>query len=156
MSSIFSVESLSRLHSEAVLRGSNVADEAKRQCEFNFKVTGFNASTVASIILVAVGVFTGSIFMCAAAFLAYQVRGDFYRSLMATGMDNMQNLMDRIHEIDPVRARNEISAYLGVRGPDWQLTHTQILAFKLWMNWVPPQQGVAAPNRQQEQVINAE
>ncbi|MBX7066338.1 MAG: hypothetical protein K1X28_03825 [Parachlamydiales bacterium] len=149
MANIFSVESLAARHVESTLRG-DVTEQARRKCAFDFKITGFNASTVATIAMVAAAIFTGSILVYALALLAYQVRGAFMRSILTTGLEEGGDLIARINELNPNDAKAEIAEHLGIEDEEWQMTHSQILAFKLWMNWTPAQR-VVQPAVQQQQ-----
>lgn len=151
MANIFSVDSLARRHADSTLRG-DIQVHARRRCEYDFKVTGFNASTVATIALVALSIFTGSILVFALAALAYSVRGAFLKSIMLTGAQ--ENLVGRLMELDPEEAREETAEYLGIADDEWQMTHSQVLNFKVWMNWAPAQQQeVQAPQQPHVEVM---
>lgn len=151
MANIFSVESLARRHADSTLR-EDVVVNTRRRCEYDFKITGFNGSTVATIALVALSIFTGSILLFALAAIAYSVRGAFLKSIMLTGVNHGEDGIRRLMELDPEEVQYEVADYLGIADAQWQPTHSQVLNFKVWMNWAPAQQvEVQAPLQQVEQ-----
>lgn len=111
---------------------------------FNFKAAWFNIATVASIVSVALTIFTGSIAIAALTLLCWSTRAAFYKAVILTGTRHNSSpdaMMERLTNAAAEGVAEEIKEHLGIEDQDWGYVHAQFLDFPLWMNQAPAQQG---------------
>lgn len=160
MANVYSVNALATSMAERQLAYQNIQGneraQMQRRMEYDFKVTGFNIATVTAIMAFVLTIFTGSLIVLALAVLTCCARRAFLKSAESTalvrpGGEIDADLLQRIADLDPVRRRNEIAAFLGVADANWQPTQLQLLDFKIWMGWAPVPAAVAQAERPQQQ-----
>lgn len=100
---------------------------------YDFKVTGFNLTTVATIGTVALAILVNSPFVLILALLVSCARNAFMRDLDLTGPN--PNL--RITDVNPNARRGALMQHLAINDANWQPVQIQLLGFRVWMNWTP-------------------
>jgi hypothetical protein len=129
MSNILSVSALATAHADHLWNGLSPKPKGKqdvfvRRASWDFAVTGFNLTTLLTIVGVALAVFFSSPFFALVAFLAFQARGSF--------MQYLQQLVAPHHIKDNP---TEVAQILEQSSKSWQPIERQFLDFRIWMNW---------------------
>jgi hypothetical protein len=134
MATILTIDSLAKSYASRLLPcGAPIYQRSI----YDFKVTGFNLSTIATVMSVVLAIFTNSTLFLILAGLAYNVRRICMRELDSTGLLE-GNLVDRLV---PNARRADVARFLGVEDPKWQMVQFQLINFRCWMNWTPGPEG---------------
>jgi hypothetical protein len=150
VSNIFTVGSLASLYADRELAYQNHLPEQeferlRKNIEYNFKVSGANLASIATITILGIALISQSIFAIAAFVLAYNVRNSFMKSVLLTGVIDQyredelpQSLLNRIVNVCTPEARKTcVKEYLEIDDQNWDPTAYQVLDFIAWMNWAP-------------------
>lgn len=149
MSNGFTVNSLATQYADRQLAYQQNIPEARRdlmrkRMEYDFKVTGFNAATAATIVTLALAILSNSFLVLAACAVIHNIRKSFMRAVEQTAIlpagpaqPINPELLHRIANLNPTQRRNEIAAYLEINEDNWQMIQYQLFDFKGWMNWTP-------------------
>jgi hypothetical protein len=116
---------------------------ARKRVEYDFKVTGFNVLTAATIVALAGAIITSSVALLVIWGVLYNMRNAFMNAveqtaLLAPGQQAIDPaLVARIANLDSTQRRNEIAAHLEINDRNWKVFQCRILDFKALMSWTP-------------------
>ncbi|HSX10987.1 MAG TPA: hypothetical protein VLF94_04655 [Chlamydiales bacterium] len=119
MPCLYSINELAHSYADRKTAGLNLNEQGRRIAQnraiYDYKVIGFNLTTIATIVIVALAVFTASQFLVILAFLTYNARGAFMRSVDFEHQVYMEGL--------PVQWADRVRC--------------QLLDFRVWMKTAP-------------------
>lgn len=122
-----------------------------RRASYDFKVTGFNISTVLLITCVVLAVITSlKLFFIAFGCFALLSRASFLKNLEQTGLEWPERIGGRIRDVlaqiallQPNRDQ-QILRYTGLEGRRWEGADVvSILDFVFWKSYLPKENGIA-------------
>ncbi len=138
---IYTVDQVATRFADWKLEGQNLSPDVRetrqRRYAWDAKVHIFNASTVATIVTLALAIFRSSPLMLIFSGLFFAIRQTFMENINWTVQDSTGDLLDR-QEIDGIKT------HLGIRGP-WEPIQHQFLKLRLWMRAAPQVEGSARP-----------
>lgn len=142
-----SVSELAAAHANRLCKPDESA-LLRRRIEYDFKVYGFNFSTVATIVNLSIAIFAHSLFFLGMAYLSNQTRLAFMRSIEVTGLEPANvdpKLLHALANINPAERHKDIRAYLGIQDENWTVFIGPFLDFKLWANCAPRNEQQPSP-----------
>lgn len=148
MTTILTVHSLANSYADRKLANPDIPEaqvnQMRRRIVYNFAVTGFNVTTIATVVAVAATFFIHSPLMLVFALLVYAARSDFKEELDFTAVP-AGGQPDRIP--NSAARTQALLQHFGLQGVNWHPIQAQFLG-RVWMNWVPEPEAVrvAPPN----------
>jgi hypothetical protein len=110
---------------------------------WNFQTTGFNASTVATVVAAALAVLLHSPIFMILALVSLGARNAFMKEIDLTAIARGNDLQTvaavaaaRLAKVNPNERVKDLAKFLGVKDPKWRPIKTQFLDFRIWMNSV--------------------
>lgn len=149
MSNVHTISSLANSYADRKLAHQQLNEPERvllrKRVIYDFLVTAFNVTTIATIITVALAIFVSSPLFIMLFIVMHSTRRAFMNEVDRTGMPPVQqqlanaNLLNRIANVDPIARRAEIAAHLEINDAIWSPVNYQLLNFRIWMRWTPTQ-----------------
>ncbi len=160
-SNIMNVQALATAYADHQLANREVGAEERAEMqhrlEWNFKVTGFNAATVATVVSIALLVFVHSPLVFILSALSYAIRNSFKYSILEIATEEDRGDGELFYKFIPLkgdRFKALLARHLGLMNEQWEgPVHRQILEFVVWLNRVPLEQQVERPRVREEYVL---
>ena len=151
MANIHTVSSWATAYADMQLANQQLEPAAqqllRKRVEYDFKVTGFNAATVAMISFLALSLISNSVFSLVLLVVSYGIRRSFMNAIDLTvtpvrdegeGEALSVPLMMRMFNLwSEAQKRIAVTGYLEIEDANWQTTGFQVFDLVLWKNWIP-------------------
>ncbi len=146
---VTTIKSLAEGYADIQLEGRRLSPRAQAVLRnrhiYNFEAVGFNLSTVATVVAVALTVFLSPLFaiLAVASFVARQA---FKDEVDQTGIPFLGKVISQLGPDldDPIR-EFFVKATLGVSNEEWHPVRHQFLS-RLWMSHIPSSDPIGSPN----------